>query len=186
MPAVLVISGSPSTTSKTEGIAEHVVRWCRTLGHPTDHLRVRELPPRALLAGDRGDPEVARAVHAVESADGVVLATPIYQAAYSGLLKAFLDTLPQFAFAGKIVFPLATGGSLAHVLALDYGLRPVIQSLAPRHVVQSLFVLGTHIASAQDGVVIDNGPAALLRDVVDDFHRSLAESPRQVTIPRSA
>ncbi|WP_399935367.1 NAD(P)H-dependent oxidoreductase [Streptomyces kanamyceticus] len=37
--------------------------------------------------------------------------SPIYKAACSGLPKAFLDLLPQHAFAGKPVFPPATGGS---------------------------------------------------------------------------
>ena len=45
------------------------------------------------------------------------MATPIYKASYSGVLKAFLDLLPQFAFGGKVVLPLLTGGTAAHVLA---------------------------------------------------------------------
>ena len=32
------------------------------------------------------------------------------------------------------------GGSVAHVLALDYGLRPVLQSMGARHIVQSHFI----------------------------------------------
>ena len=186
MSAVLMISGSPATRSRTEGLAENVTRRCGELGHRTEHLRVRELPPGALLAGNRTDPAIARALRSVETADGVVLATPIYQAAYSGLLKAFLDVVPQFGFAGKVVLPLAVGGSLAHVLALDYGLRPVIQSLAPRHVAQSFFVLGQKIFVTDEGVVVDDDPSAVLGGVVHDFHRSLGEPARPVTIPRSA
>jgi FMN reductase len=41
--------------------------------------------------------------------------------------------------------PLATGGTTAHVLALDYGLRPVLQLLGARHIVQSFFVLQSEI-----------------------------------------
>src|SRR5256885_12419558 len=41
----------------------------------------------------------------------VVVATPIYKASYSGVLKSFLDLLPQFGLAGKVVLPLATGGT---------------------------------------------------------------------------
>jgi len=70
-----------------------------------------------------------------------VVATPIYKAAYSGLLKIFLDVLPQFGLREKVVFPLATGGTVAHVLALDYALRPVLSSLDPVHVVSGLFIL---------------------------------------------
>jgi FMN reductase len=186
MPAVVMISGSPATRSRTDGLAENVVRRCQALGHRVEHLRVRELPPAALLAGNRSVPAIARALRAVEIAEGIVLATPIYQASYSGLLKTFLDVVPQFGFAGKVVLPLATGGSPAHVLALDYGLRPVIQSFAPRQVMQSLFVLGQRIFVTDEGAVLDEEPAAVLDGLVHDFHLSLCETARPVTIPRSA
>lgn len=45
------------------------------------------------------------------------------------MLKVFLDLLPQFALQGKLVLPMATGGSPNHMLALDYALRPVLLGL---------------------------------------------------------
>jgi FMN reductase len=69
----------------------------------------------------------------------VVVATPVYKAAYSGILKAFLDLLPQFGLTNKLVLPLATGGSQSHMLALDYALRPVLSSLNPKHVLPSIY-----------------------------------------------
>lgn len=186
MPAVVMISGSPAIRSRTDGLAENVVRRCRAYGHRTEHLRARELPAAALLAGNRDDPAIARALRAVETAEGIVLVTPIYQAAYSGLLKAFLDVVPQFGFAGKVVLPLATGGSPAHVLALDYGLRPVIQSFAPRQVMQSLFVPSQRIFVTDEGAVLDDDPATALDGVVGDLHLALSEPARRLTIPRSA
>jgi FMN reductase len=59
--------------------------------------------------------------------------------------------LPQLALRNKVVLPLMTGGTLAHVLALDYGLRPAIQSLDPRHVVTGLFVLDKWLELEADG-----------------------------------
>lgn len=84
----------------------------------------------------------------VDETDALVVATPIYQAAYSGLLKTFLDLLPQHAFAGKPVLPLATGGSPAHVLALDYALRPVLTALGAQ-VSQGRFILDRHITASR-------------------------------------
>ena len=185
MSAVLVISGGRSSTSTTEKVAEHVLRHVVARGHTAEHLRVRELPARALVAGDPADPAIGRAIEEVAAADGIVLATPIYQAAYSGLLKAFLDLLPQFALSGKSVLPLATGGSLAHVLALDYALRPVIQSLAAGHVVRSTFVLGGHVVTSKDGVTVDDHTAGLLRDAVDDFEWSLSARRQPTTVAHS-
>lgn len=51
----------------------------------------------------------------------MIIATPIYKAAYTGVLKVFLDLLPTNALAGKIILPIGTGATPAHLLALDYG-----------------------------------------------------------------
>jgi FMN reductase len=53
-------------------------------------------------------------------------------------LKVFLDLLPQFALAGKAILPIATGGSVAHLPALDYGLGPVLQSMGAQIAHQNL------------------------------------------------
>ncbi|MGA5194026.1 NAD(P)H-dependent oxidoreductase [Streptomyces exfoliatus] len=71
---------------------------------------------------------------------GKLVPRQIYKAAYSGLLKTFLDLLPQHAFAGKPVLPLATGGSPAHVLAPEYALRPILTAFGAQ-VCQGRFVL---------------------------------------------
>jgi FMN reductase len=103
----------------------------------------------------------------------VVIATPIYKAAYSGALKAFLDLLPQFGLTGKVVLPLATGGSLAHVLAIDYALRPVLSSLNPLHVVTGLFVLDKLLERTDDGLVIEPDLSKRLDLIVADFALAL-------------
>jgi FMN reductase len=173
MPTVIALSGSPSERSKTSGVADYVLRRLAARGGEVAHLRLRELPPEALLRGDTGHPVIADAVAALALADGVVIATPTYKAAYSGLLKVFLDLLPQFALAGKVVLPLATGGSLAHVLALDYGLRPVLQSLAPRHVVHSYFLLEGDLALDGDALTVQRDAERVLGTILDDFWQAL-------------
>ncbi|CAL9568119.1 FMN reductase (NADPH) [Streptomyces sp. enrichment culture] len=140
MPTLLALTGSPSPHSRTAVVAEHVLRRLSHAGFDTAHLAVRELPAADLIAARRDVPELRRALEAVAAADGVVVATPVYKAAYTGLLKAFLDLLPQDGLAGKTVLPVATGGSLAHVLSLDYALRPVLTALGARHVTAGRFV----------------------------------------------
>jgi FMN reductase len=94
----------------------------------------------------------------VAAADVVVLATPLYKVAYSGLLKCFLDLLPRDAFAGKWVWPLATGGSAAHLLAIDHALRPVLDSLGARRLLRTVFATDAQVAP---GVVSDEIQARL-------------------------
>ncbi|MFF3516792.1 NAD(P)H-dependent oxidoreductase [Streptomyces sp. NPDC002573] len=96
-----------------------------------------------------GHPETVHAIERFRSADGVVIGIPVYKAAYSGQLKALLDLLPQCALEGVTVLPLAIGGSMAHALAIDYGLRPV-HLHGPRAHHASWFVLDKHIDVRED------------------------------------
>jgi len=88
---------------------------------------------------------VVAATQQVERAQAIVVATPVYKAAYSGVLKVLLDLLPQTAFKGKTVLPLATGGSPHHMLALDYALRPVLQSLGARHILPGVYATDAQV-----------------------------------------
>ncbi len=82
-----------------------------------------------------------------------MIGTPVYKAAYAGLLKSLLDLLPQYALTGKTVLPLATGGSTAHVLAIDYALRPVLSSMGASHIVQGWFTVDKDISVGDDGTL---------------------------------
>jgi FMN reductase len=174
MAHIVTITGSPSSPSRTLELARYVgERLERDHQFTVEHIDIRALPAEDLLQG-RADAQGLRAAFgAVERADGVVIATPVYKAAYTGVLKAFLDLLPQFGLAGKTVLPLATGGTPAHVLAVDYALRPVLQSLGATHVVQGLFVLDKLLVRAEGGgLQIEAEVRARLDQLVDFFARS--------------
>ena len=149
--SILIITGSPTRPSRSAGLAGYVQQRLTREGFALRTVHVRDLPAEALLHAHFADPAIIAASELVQKADGIVIASPVYKAAYTGVLKAFIDLLPQFALRGKVVLPLLTGGSLAHVLALDYGLRPVLQSLDPKLVVGGLFVLEKSIVLGEDG-----------------------------------
>jgi FMN reductase len=136
---ILLLGGSPHLPSSSARLLQHVGDRLELAGFAGKALHVRDLPAAPLLHADLTDPAIARAIAAVEAADAVVIATPVYKASYTGLLKAFLDLLPQDGLAGKLVLPLATAGSQSHMLALDYALRPVLHALAARHVLTSIY-----------------------------------------------
>ena len=130
------------------------------------------------------DATIAEAIAAVADADAIVVATPVYQAAYSGLLKVFLDLLPQFAFRGKAVLPIVTGGSPAHVLAVDYALRPVLANLGAAHIGQGWFVPSSHIRQWPDGgVLIDPASLAPIAQVTDEFLAILGQRHAAAAVP---
>jgi FMN reductase len=154
MATVLTISASPSATSKSAATRRLVDEQLSASGHTVHALDARDLPPAALLGADTSHPAIAEALRLFEQAQGVVVVTPVYKASYSGLLKTLLDLLPQSGLATKVVLPLATGGTTAHVLAIDYALRPVLSSLGPAHVVQGYFLLDQDITREPDGSTV--------------------------------
>lgn len=174
MATVLSVSGSPSSTSRTARLLRDLDDRLRDQGHEVTSLEVRTLPADALLGAQFGHPAIVAATELFEQADGVVIGTPVYKAAYSGLLKSLLDLLPQYALTGKTVLPLATGGSLAHVLAIDYALRPVLSSMGAAHIVPGWFTLDKDITVGHDGALtVAAGSAEALAQVTDRFSAAL-------------
>lgn len=183
MASVLVLSGSPSRVSRTSALAHHLADELVLDGHDVHVVDLRTLPAAALLAADTSDPEVRSVVETLLAADGVVVATPIYKAAYSGLLKVFLDLLPQRALAGKAVLPVATGGTVAHVLAIDYALRPVLVSLGAQHVTTGRFVLDQHIDPvAVGGPLVDEETRACISRTAESFRFALRDAAADLSV----
>ena len=159
--SVFLLGGSPSPQSSSSRLLQHIGERLALHGQRLARLDVRELPPASLLALDVAEPAIARALAELRRADAIVVATPVYKAAYSGLLKAFLDLLPQDALAGKLVLPLATGGSQSHMLALDYALRPVLASMSARSILPSIYATSEQLGSAADGGLVLAAPIAV-------------------------
>lgn len=171
---ILLLAGSPSAPSRSTRLLYHVGERLALLGHRYAKLHVRDLPAQSLLHADFGDAALKAAREQVADADAVVIATPVYKAAYSGILKAFLDLLPQDGLKGKLVLPLATGGSQSHMLALDYGLRPVLSALDARHVLPSIYATEQQLVwSEESGLSIDEVIAKRISDGVENLSASL-------------
>jgi FMN reductase len=178
MATVLSVSGSPSASSRTGRLLRHLDQRLIAQGHEVVALDVRTIPAEALLGADFRHPAIAEATELFARADGVLIGTPIYKASYSGVLKALLDLLPQYALTGKTVLPLATGGSTAHVLAIDYALRPVLNSMGAAHIVQGWFTLDKDVTVREDGsLTLAPATAEALGHVVDQFSAVLDRAP---------
>ncbi|MBW4719360.1 NAD(P)H-dependent oxidoreductase [Saccharothrix obliqua] len=172
MSAILVISGSPSPVSRTGIVVAHVDELLRAAGHDVRVLHVRQLPTLSLLTEDMHDPEIADAVSAVLRADGIVVASPVYRAAYSGLVKALLDLLPKKALRGRAILPLATGGNQGFLVAMDYALNPLLAGKGADQVLRGEFVLDPDIV----GDVIAPEPADAIRIAVERFGLAVEEA----------
>jgi FMN reductase len=122
------ISGSPAARSKSRTLLERALSTLAERGVTTTLIDLSALPADALL-GRRRAAEVDSALGSVSQATIIVASTPVYRATYSGLLKVFFDLLPLNGLVGKTAIPIATGGSPAHQLVIDHGLRPLFASV---------------------------------------------------------
>lgn len=174
MTYAVTISGSPSGASRSARLLHFVESELSAAGVAVRRIEIRALPPAALLAADASHDALRHALAQVAGAQAVVVATPVYKAAYSGLLKAFLDVLPQDALTDKLVAPLATGGSPAHLLALDYALKPVLGALGAQHILRGVFAVDLQVPKAQD-TALDDTIAARLGATVDQLSQWLRE-----------
>ena len=173
--SIVAISGSPSGNSRSAALLRHVVARFAD-GSACSEIVLRDLPPAALVRADFADPAVRAACAQVAAARLVIIATPIYKAAYSGLLKTFLDLLPQDGLRGKTVLAIGTGGSQAHLLALDYTLKPVLAALGARHILDSVFAVDAQFTPhTLHGHVAHD-------DIAQRIERALADGPLPLSL----
>lgn len=148
---IVGISGSPSAPSRSAALLELAAQGLTLQGLDTQRIAVRELPAQALQRAEFGHPQIVAVLQALAEAEVLIIATPIYKAAYSGLLKTLLDLLPEDGLRGKTVLPLASGGSPAHLLALDYGLKPVLSALGARDILDGVYAVDSQMPRDAQG-----------------------------------
>jgi FMN reductase len=157
---VSIVVGNPKPKSRTLTVAEAVAeRVCAATG-ATVH-RTLDLCDHADDLFRWPHEGLAELNDAVATSDYVVFASPTYKAAYTGLLKAFLDRYPNSGLAGVTAIPVMTGGSPAHSMAVDTALRPVLVELGASLPTRGLFFVMAQMAELD--VVVDEWAEQNLR-----------------------
>jgi FMN reductase len=124
---IVSLLGSPQAWSRPAWLLERLQRRLSVEGtHRLSLVTLRNLPPDSLLRDAPALGATAEALAAVAAADALLIGTPVRKGSFSGLLKAFLDLLPDGALRGKQVLVIGTG---AQPGALDESLRPVLRAL---------------------------------------------------------
>lgn len=153
MTSILTIAGSPSAPSRSAAILDYARRYVEQRGHATDSLIVRDLDSTALIHGRFDAESVQMAIAQVAAASAIIIATPVYKAAYSGVLKTFLDLLPPNALTGKVVLPIASGGSPVHMLVVDYALKPVLSALGASLLLPGIYLIDNQFDYTKEPVI---------------------------------
>ena len=125
---VVGVSGSLKAPSRTIELVEQIVAQLGThLEIEARHIRVNELGPHFAGALNRSElpAEVEDALTAIETADVLVVASPVYRASFTGLFKHLFDFVDQYALVDVPVILAATGGSERHALIIEHQFRPL-------------------------------------------------------------
>jgi FMN reductase len=121
-PTLVGLSRNTSRPSKTQASVSAIVQEIESRQRVNVELfdLVDVLPELARTTDPRlADPNVARLIDAIESADGLVVGTAVQKGAYSGLFKHLFDLVDARALAAKPVILSATGGSECHALVIE-------------------------------------------------------------------
>jgi FMN reductase len=138
---LVTLVGNPRPASRTLGLAEIFAgEIASRLPAPVEH-RLIDLALYGSRLFDSDDVELQRVCAEVAAADMLICASPVYKASYTGLLKAFLDRFPTAGLAGVVGVPVMTGGTLAHAMAIETALRPLLVECGAIVPVRGLFLL---------------------------------------------
>lgn len=150
MSTVTIISGSPSEHTRLNGVIHEVVNHFHQNGYTPEVINVRNLPPEDLIYANFNSDEIINANKKVEESKIVVILTPVYKASFSGVLKTYLDLLPQNGLEGKTILPITVGGTFGHLLAIDYSLKPVLSALGATNFLKGIFILDSQISKLEN------------------------------------
>jgi FMN reductase len=127
MAEILLISGSPTASSKSAALLEYSRTWLHDRSpFESELVSIRDFPAEDL------------------------------------------DILPQCAFRGKTILPLASGGSPGHLLAIDYAIKPVLSTLGASDVLQGVYLVDQQFR-------IENGETVISEEVQQRLDESLAQ-----------
>jgi FMN reductase len=145
MSKVTIISGSPSEQTRLNGVLHYVLNYFHGGENTPEMIKVRDLPAEDLIQTRFESEEIIEANKKVENSNIIVILTPVYKASFSGVLKTYLDLLPQNSLEGKTIIPIAIGGTLGHLLMIDYALKPVLAALGATHILKGVYILDSQI-----------------------------------------
>lgn len=132
---VVAVSGSVQRPSRTLVLVEQLLAaLAEALPIDAHLITLEELAPA--IGGtsyrDQLPGQVQTELAAIESADVLVVASPVYRGSYTGLFKHLFDLVHHEALIDVPVLLAATGGSDRHALVIDHQLRPLFSFFQTR------------------------------------------------------
>jgi FMN reductase len=132
---VVAVSGGLQRPSRTLVLVESLVAALSELLPLDIHLiELGQLAPGLARALYRSQlpADVESHIAAIENADALVVASPVFRASFTGLFKHLFDLVHQEALVDIPVLLAATGGSDRHALVIEHQLRPLFSFFQAR------------------------------------------------------
>jgi len=169
IPHVVGLSGNIRRPSKTRELVE-------TVGHALASRRQVRLDIYdlidagpglgAALQRDELSLPATRIIEAIEKADALIIGTPVYKGAYTGLFKHVFDLVHPAALVGKPVLITATGGGARHALVVEHSLRPLFGFFTALTVPTAVYASD---ADFRDGTLVDDAVTARVGEAADQL-----------------
>ena len=61
--------------------------------------------------------------------------------------------MPQYAFAKKTILPIAIGGTINHLLSIDYSIKPLLSVMGATHILRGLYIVNSQIQFDEQGEI---------------------------------
>ncbi|GAB3935204.1 NAD(P)H-dependent oxidoreductase [Micromonospora vulcania] len=170
---VLIGNPKPHSRTRTVALAAAAALHARLTGGPitVDSPTVVDLSElTAELVGQGSRPETLDEVlEAVRRPGLLLVASPTFKAAYSGLLKLFVDVLPRGALVGVVAVPLMTAARAGHQHVVDTHLGALLAEVGACVPTPGLCVLEREFDTAEVGIErwLDRAAPAVTGALVD-------------------
>ena len=174
-PRVVIFSGNTRRPSRSRALAEALgAEVGRRVPVDLKIYDILDAGPgfgSALVRNDLPLP-AARIVDEIEGADALIVGTPVYKGAYTGLFKHLIDFIGPEQLAGKPVALTATGGGARHALVVEHALRPLFGFFAAFTIPTAVYGSDADFAATDEGtgyVVADPGIRTRLSSAANEL-----------------
>ena len=157
LPRVVGFSGNTQRPSKTRALVETIAQAVAERSQADiRHFDIVDAGPGLGSAWSRDALSLParRVIEAIENADALIVGTPVYKGAYSGLFKHLFDLVDPGALTDKPVILAATGGGSRHALVVEHSLRPLLGFFGALGLPTAIYACD---AEFRDGILVDEG-----------------------------
>ena len=181
--SLVVISAGTSDPSSTRMLADRIAaRVVARAAEREKQVKVSVIDLREIateistaLVSQLVGPGLERAIGTLARADGIVAATPVYNAGVSGLFTSFADVLDKDLIIAKPAVLAATAGTARHALVVDEQMRALFAYLRALTVPTSVFAAPEDWSDVSLSQRIDRAALELLFLMESGFARRVKD-----------